>query len=197
MATETYKHDGTDWQLITAIQYTDDTLTDRSLTEMWYNDDGTWLQVFDTIASNAVSLDDKNVTSTRDTASGSGTATSTYQLTSDGIAQQHNNINSSTDTTATTNLSGDNWWTGKPSVAIGDDYEVMATQTGTSGAGTFTGTLGAWTSLSTLQDWELVDTGNFVERISSRTLTIEIRDTATMTIQDTATVVVRTVLFGP
>lgn len=46
MPTEIHKHDGQTWQAITEIQYTDDTLTDRDITEVHYNDAGTWRQVF-------------------------------------------------------------------------------------------------------------------------------------------------------
>lgn len=197
MATETYKHDGVDWRLITDIQYTDDTLTDRSLTEMWYNDAGNWLKVFDKIASNAVSLVGRTITGTRNTSGGIGTAKSGYELTTDGIAQQLKNTSSGTDSLTLSDLSGNDWWTGKPQVAIGSDYEVMATQISSSGAGSLVGTVGVWTLISSFQLWTWEVTGNNVEVFTTTDLLIEIRDLATSTLQDSATITLNANLFGP
>jgi len=46
MPTEIYKFDGQTWLPIVEIQYTDDTLTDRDIIEVHYNDNGTFRQVF-------------------------------------------------------------------------------------------------------------------------------------------------------
>ena len=197
MVAETYKHDGVDWRLITAIQYTDSTLIDRNLTEVWYNDQGSWLKVFDTIAANAVSLDPRSIVGSRDTSGGLGTATAGYELSSDGIAKQLKNSGSNTDSLTLSDLFGDNWWTGKPQVAIGLDYEVRATQTASAGPGVFTGLLGVWSVINTFELWTFENSGNNVEINSSVDLLIEIRYVATMTVQASATIVLRAFLFGP
>jgi len=194
MPIETYKHNGSAFQLITEIQYTDDTLTDRTITEVHYNDNGTFRQVFQSFA---LSLVGRTITSSRNTIGSPGTATSRYQLTSDGIAQQLVNINAGTNETVTTDLPGTDWWTGKPEVDIGDLYEVRGTQTATNGNGTFSGTLGTFTQISSLQTWQLQDTGEDVEREATRTILIEIGLLGTSTPLVSASINLETQLLGP
>ncbi len=196
MPAETYKHDGTDWQLITAIQYTDSIPTDRDLTEMWYNDAGTWQQVYDSIGVNTVSLTDTNIGSTRNTSGSSGTVTAGYKLTTDGYAQRIKNLNSGNDTIATTDLPNDDWWTGKPETGIGDLYEVRATEVSFSGSGTKTGALATWTPLTSDQSWDVVDSGINLNRSTTWELTIEIGLVGTSTALFSSTVTITGLLFS-
>lgn len=193
MPAEFYYNDSGVWRQMTEIHY-NDSGTWRRLSEMHYNDSGTWRQVFD---NDFVSLDPQAIASNRDTTSGGGTATAGYLLTTDGIAQQEVNTSFITDSTTISALAGNNWWTGKPQVGVGNSYEVRATQTATNGNGSLSGTLGAWLALSSLRQWTLTDTGINVDRIATRTILIEIRDTATMTVQDSASVNLTTTLVGP
>lgn len=192
MAIQFYYNDAGTWRKLSNMYY-NVAGTFQELDTVYYNDDGTWREVF---TNTAVSLDNVNAAGQRDTSSGIGIATGAYQLQSDGTAATRVNTNTTTDATTITEIS-DNWWTAKPQTGVGGDFEVRATQTGTSGGGTFTGTLDAWEDISVTREWELVDTCNNCDRINSRTLLIEIRDAADMIVQDSASIVLRTVLFGP
>ena len=194
MPIETHYNDNGVWRKMSEIHYYDGSLGDwREISDAYYNDQGTCRQVF---TNRAVSLDNKTVQSSRDTSGGSGTATAAYILTTDGRAREEVNQTQFTDSTITQDLSGDNWWTGKPQASVGDDFEVRATQTGGNAFGTFTGTLDTWEAITVDREWELTVTGAFTEITATRTLLIEIRDAATQTVRDSATITIRALLFG-
>lgn len=194
MPIEFHYNDAGTWRKLSEIHYFDDVIADwRELDAVWYNDAGVFRQVF---TNKAVSLDNITANGTRNTSGGSGTATAAYQLQTDGTAATRTNTNSGTDATTVTGIS-DNWWTGKPETSVGTDFEARATETGSSGGGTFTGTLDTWEAITVLREWKLADTCNNCEREESRTLLIEIRDVLTMTVQASAVISLRTQLFGP
>lgn len=102
-------------------------------------------------------------------------ASAALQLTNGGVANQVLGIG------GTTFLQ--NWLTPQSGMS---GYEARATQTSSNGNGTLTGTLGTWLNLGTTRTWELAITGS--AGTATRTLTVEIRDTATSTVQATATI---------
>ncbi|MCH9712926.1 MAG: hypothetical protein K0U20_09905 [Proteobacteria bacterium] len=144
-----------------------------------------------------VSLTNQTIAATRDTSSGESTATALLTLTSDGEAKSAiNSVNSDAIPLATDYNSTD-WWTGKPDVNIGDDYELFATAGTVSNGGVLTGTFDVWTGNIGPSTYQLQRTGNNIEIFSSVEITISIRDIATQTIQDTAIFTLTADLFGP
>ncbi len=193
MPIEFHYNDNGTWRKMNEMHY-NDASTWRELDAIWYNDQGDWKQVF---TNKAVSLTNWTATGSRNTtAAGVQTATGAYQVQADGTAAERVNTNSNTDSTTVTGIL-DNWWTGKPQAGVGNDYEVRATQTGSSSGGIFSGTLDTWEDISVTREWELTDSCNFCEANESRTLLIEIRDALTQTVQDSAVITLRTNLFGP
>ena len=197
MPAEFYYRNAGVWNKMTEIGYYQGA-TLRDLASVWYNNNGTWLQVFNKAAAAQVSLTNRAITGSRNTSGGSGTATAIYRLSTDGIAKEQKTATSNSDSLGPlTDLPGNDWWTAKPQAGIGSSYEVRATVASTSGTGTLTGTIGAWTTINPDQLWQLQDTGNNVERNSTRTLTIEIGLAGQSTAIASASITLNAFLFGP
>lgn len=197
MAIETYYNDQGTWRKINKFYYYDGNIASwRELADIYYNDNGTWRQVFTNLG---VSLNNYTVESSRNTAGGGGakTAFAGYTLTEDGRARETKNIGPNTDTTATTDIANDNWWTGKPQAGVGADYECRATVQGTSSGGNVLGSFNVWLDMVVDNSWSISDSCVFCEETEFRNLLIEIRDKATQTVQASANIIIRTELFGP
>ena len=78
--------------------------------------------------------------------------------------------------------SATDWVRPDPPASAGD-YEIRATQTGSSGSATRTGTLNTWQALSSQRNWRIT---RAAPGTATWTLTIEIRDATSLVVLDSA-----------
>lgn len=182
---EFYYKDSGAWSKINQFYY-NDAGTWRELREAYYNDNGIWKRFF---TNERIEITNQVASQTVNTVPGPATATASYTLTSTGVAQK-------VDGGASSDIAGE-WYSQAPSVGIGADYEVRATQLNKTGGGTLTGTLNTWTSLNSNQSWSFSQTGTSTENFSSIDLLIEIRDSATTTVVTDAEITLSANLIGP
>lgn len=143
-----------------------------------------------------VVLSNEIISATRDTSSGTGTATAILAFTNDGSARSAVNTSGSDVIPVATDYNSTDWWTGKQQTDIGNDYQIFATVTSSSGLATLSGTLDSWTAIGGFS-LDLEQTGNNVELTSVYEIQVTIRDIATETSRASANFNMSTVLFGP
>lgn len=140
---------------------------------------------------------------TRDTASGTGTATAALQFINDGTFLQYGNESLTSDTLSTpTDFDGTTWFSDQPRTGIGSDYELFVgtpTETGgTAGVINIQPTNSTWLSLSTTRTFEIEDTGNNVQSFYTVEWPISIRNASTLdVIISSATLRLQAFLIGP
>ncbi len=146
----------------------------EEITEIHRKVSGTWEQVFGAIG--VVSIDNQNLFAVE--ASPSSTSIN-YKFFTTGLAQYFKNGGSGLSL-------GDNWWSLHSVAGIGNSYEVMATQTGTTGSSSDSGDVrGSWLALTSDREWGISKAS---VGVATQTLSIEIGLIGTSTALFSATI---------